>query len=95
MSPRDKMFLLSIAVIAAGLAIAAARIGYTDWRRRRQSAWNRKYARCQFADRRFKPSREEVEQRLKEYALLETPTHLRTRAEDDALMPQSLRRQAP
>jgi type VI protein secretion system component VasK len=94
-SPRDKLFLCAVGVVAAGLATAAVCIWIREWQRRRRSAWNRRFAACHFADSRFKPSREELEQRKKEFAKYDRPTHLRTRAEEIALMPAMLRKQAP
>jgi hypothetical protein len=93
-SPRDKLFLVTMAVVVGGLLVAITWLGFIEWRRRRRSAWNKRFARARFADSRFRPTREELEQRLKTYAEYEKPTYLRTRAEDQRLLPSVMRRQA-
>jgi hypothetical protein len=85
MSPNDKLFLVTIYVIGGGALIAATWLGLVEWRRRRRSAWRKR-----FADLRFSPGPEETRKRYSKY---DEPTCLRTPREDQELSPL-LRRQA-
>lgn len=76
----------TLAIVFAAVAIAWAIGAVGSFRAKRRSARNRR-----FADIRFSPSADEIEKRYAEY---QAPTYLRTRPEEQQLMPPIMRRQA-
>lgn len=89
MSANDTSLLYALGVIAAALAIALLWRAFVEWKRRRRSAWCKR-----FADIRFSPSAEEARPAAvaAKFAKYDQPTYLRTPREEEELTP-FLRRQ--